>query len=120
MDKPENADLKEKHEEVVLKEAEYEKKLHETISSGKLDLNKHAFADHGAFSEFSFKRSLDGKLRKEVYLLIKKEGLDFDFIYDSSATDLVFYAKSGTTDITHLLRQAIIDRMEEAPKSQEQ
>lgn len=108
--KPENAGIKEKFNAAARDEAAFQEDIQKKIMNGKDPIDMRTAMPKGGFPErFQLEKKIDADIKKELYLIVSKLGLKYEFIYDSSDAGAVIYAKSQVDDITTTVRQAVID-----------
>lgn len=109
---PANSELKDRYLEASEGEKRRQEMLQKSMAKAKeegkkADLSEY-FAANSSAAGYRFKQELEVNLKKQLFLIVEEMGLEYDFIYDSSESDPVIYAKEGIDDITPLLRQHIL------------
>lgn len=115
---PENSDLKASYQAALdgdeQRQQIYKQSMAKAREEGeKADLTEY-FQASSTTDGYKVKRELKEQLKKELFLLIKEMNLEYDFIYDSSSSDPVIFARQGIDDITPLIRQHVLVLMKES------
>ena len=108
--KPENSEKKKIYHEAIEGEKAYQEQIQNSMKDGKMTIDISKFASNNFVDRYEIEKDLEKDLRLEIYKIIKDLGESYDFIYDSSNADVIFYSKSDIEDITQKIRQAILDK----------
>lgn len=108
--KPENSEIKERFASAIRNEKAFQEEMQKKLMDGTKPIDLRSAMPKGGVPErYQLEKKIDTEIKKELYLIVVGLGLQYEFIYDSSDSEAVIYAKGPVDDITTTVKQAIID-----------